>query len=96
MNEFTFETKLYTTIWEFTSPFSYEETLKKIKEWNWILTLKRFSIWNKTIENNWELSQIAVNTEITVMLNTNICQILCYEEFKMKDIKKSETEIIVE
>ena len=84
----TYETKLYTNIWDFISPFSYEETLEKIKEWNWILKLTRYSIGNKTVENNWELTQIAVNTQITVRLDTNLCNILCYEEYKMTDIEK--------
>lgn len=89
-----YETVLYTTIWEFKSPFSLEETKAKIKEWNWILILKRFAISNRVIRDNTtqERTTVDANTEITVELDTNLCNVLCYEEYKMTDVLKEKVE----
>ena len=94
MENLNYETKLYTNIWEFRSPFSYEETLEKIKEWEWILKLTRYEISNRVIRNDkWEQTMIDCNTEITVRLDTNICYILAYEEYKMKDIIREDKKV---
>ena len=47
----TYETKLITSIADFTSPFSYEETMKQIEENNWILILTRFQVSNRRIKD---------------------------------------------
>lgn len=87
-----FETVLYTTIWEFRSPFSMEDTKKKISEWNGKLNLIRHQISWRTVRNeNNEESIIQANTQITVELDTNLCPILCFEEYKMTDVKKEDT-----
>lgn len=89
----TYETKLYTTIGEFTSPLSYVETIKKIEEGNGTLLLERFAISNRVIRNDkGEQTMVDANTKITVRLNTTICPILCYEEYEMNDCeRKKET-----
>lgn len=89
----TVETKLYTTIGEFLSPLSYEETLKKIEEGRGVLMLERFAISNRVIRDK-EGNQTLVdaNTKITVRLDTTKCPILCYEEYHMTDIEKKEEE----
>jgi hypothetical protein len=87
----TYETKLYTTIGEFTSPLSYAETLKKIEEGNGTLVLERFAISNRVIRNDkGEQTMVDANTKITVRLNTTICPVLCYEEFEMHDVERKE------
>ncbi len=90
----TYETKLYTTIGEFTSPLSYVETIKKIEEGNGTLLLERFAISNRVIRNDkGEQTMVDANTKITVRLNTTICPILCYEEYEMNDCeRKKETD----
>jgi hypothetical protein len=90
----TYETKLYTTIGEFTSPLSYVETIKKIEEGNGTLLLERFAISNRVIRNDkGEQTMVDANTKITVRLNTEICPILCYEEYEMNDCeRKKETD----
>lgn len=82
-----YETKLYTSIWEFSSPFSLEETKQKIEEWKWILKLTRYAISNRAIrdEKTWEQTLVDANTKITVELDTNKTPILCYEEYEMTD-----------
>ena len=47
----TYETKLYCSIGEFTSPMSYEETMKKVEEGNGVLILERWAISNRVIRN---------------------------------------------
>lgn len=87
----TYETKLYTTIGEFTSPLSYVETLAKIEEGNGTLLLERFAISNRVIRNDkGEQTMVDANTKITVRLNTEICPILCYEEYEMNDCVREE------
>lgn len=87
----TYQTKLYCTIGEFNSPYSYEETKKKIDEWNGILVLERHAISNRAIRNeNWEQTLIDANTKITVRLDTKQCPILCFEEFEMHDVERKE------
>jgi len=87
----TYETKLYTTIGEFTAPHSYEETLKKIEEGKGTLVLERFVISNRVIrDDKGEQTLIDANTKITVRLNTTICPILCYEEYEMHDVERKE------
>lgn len=89
----TYETKLYTTIGEFTSPLSYAETLKKIEEGNGTLVLERFAISNRVIRNDkGEQTMVDANTKITVRLNTTICPVLCYEEYEMNDVVRKEEE----
>ena len=90
MENITFETKLYTAIWEFNSPFSYEETIAKIEEWKGILTLTRYAISNRAIrDDKWNQTLVDANTQITVKLDTNKTPILCYEEYKMTDVNKT-------
>lgn len=88
----TYETKLYTTIGEFTSPLSYEETMKKVEEGNGTLLLERFAISNRVIRNEkGEQTMVDANTKITVRLDTIKCPVLCYEEFEMRDCERKET-----
>jgi len=87
----TFETKLYTTIGEFTSPMSYEATMEKIKEGNWTLELIRHAISNRVVrDDKGNQTLIDANTKITVRLNTELCPVLCYEEFEMHDVERPE------
>lgn len=91
MSTITYETKLYTSIGEFLSPLSYEDTMKKIEEGHGILTLERFQISNRVIRDK-EGNQTLVdaNTKITVRLDTYKCPVLCYEEYHMTDVEKTE------
>jgi hypothetical protein len=85
----TFETKLYTTIGEFTSPMSYEATMEKIKEGNGTLVLERFAISNRVIrDDKGNQTMVDANTKITVRLNTELCPVLCYEEYNMQDVER--------
>ena len=81
-----YQTKLYTNVGEFKADFSYEETLKKIEEWNGILVLTR-----ETKGERYDDGKIVkVDTLVTTRLNTKDVQILCYEEFAMTDIIEEE------
>lgn len=85
----TFETKLYTTIGEFTSPMSYEATMEKIKEGNGTLELVRHAISNRVVrDDKGNQTMVDANTKITVRLNTELCPVLCYEEFEMHDVER--------
>lgn len=92
MSNITIETKLYSSIGEFTSPMSYEDTIKKIEEGNGILTLVRHAISNRAIrdEVTGEQTLVDANTKITVRLDTVKCPILCYEEYHMADVEKKQ------
>ena len=77
-----YQIKLYTNVGEFKADLSYEETLKKIEEGNWILELTR-----ETKGERYENGKVInVNTLVTTRLNTKDTQILCYEEYAMTDI----------
>lgn len=85
----TFETILYTTIGEFKSPMSYDETMAKIKEGKGTLELVRHAISNRVIrDDKGNQTMVDANTKITVRLNTELCPILCYEEFEMHDVER--------
>lgn len=87
----TYETKLITSIADFTSPFSYEETMKQIEENNWILILTRFQVSNRIIrDEKWNETQVASNTKVTARIDTNKTPILCYEEYEMVDITNTD------
>jgi hypothetical protein len=86
IKDINFETKLYTSIWEFVAPFSYEETLAKIEEWKWILTLTRYEVRTRIVDQ----LHISATAVVTVILDTNKTPILCFEEVKMTDKKKEE------
>lgn len=90
MENTNFETKLFTSIGEFISPLSYEDTLKKIKDGDGVISLTRHAIGDRIIQDDkGERTSVAMNMEITAILDTNACPILCYEETKMKDIIKN-------
>jgi hypothetical protein len=84
LEDVTFETKLYTSIWEFIAPMSYKEVLENIKDW--ILELKRYEIRSRQV---WDL-YIQSKAVVNVILDTNKTPILCYEEAEMTDVKKEE------
>lgn len=83
-----YETKLITASAEFTSPFSREETIKRIEENNWILELTRYQVSNRIIrDEKWNETQVASNTKVTATIDTNKLPILVYEEHEMVDIE---------
>lgn len=78
-----YETKLYTSVWEFRALMSYDEVIKKIEEGNGTLILTRE--WKGQRVENGEVFD--VDSIVTTRLNTNKVEILCYEEFAMTDIE---------
>ncbi len=87
MQKIHYETRLFTSIWEFVAPFSMEEVKNKIIEWKWILKMERFEVRSRL---EWE-KRVLSNTKVNVYLDTNKTPILCYEEWEMID--KEEVEL---